>query len=144
MATLILKVIPILCIAAAIFYSSLWGARLYRAKGVVSGAAVAALFVGLTAGRLFERTLWPASLPTDVSDLSMLSVETAIQFATAALICVVGACVVRRDALGQPPPEAGARGLAPALVLFILGFIVAAHEKMAIAATHVLEGLHLL
>ncbi len=158
MVTVLLSVVPLLCILAAFVYAAVTGAALFRSRGLVSSLGVASTLAGLTVGRLLDRFL---TLPRELDDwvnyrgpvdvqvstkgerfLAVLSVEVALLFLFAAAISFLAITLIRRDA-GRGR-GAASDPFALLAALFACAICITARGKLSICLAYLLARAHLL
>jgi MFS family permease len=160
MVTLLLSVLPVLCVATAFVYAVVVGGALLRTSGFVSALAVAATLAGLALGRLLDRFV---ALPRELDDwvnyrggvdpqismrgerfLAILSVESAALFILASCAAILAVWLVKRDAEGRTRSETPPRRMAPLAALFVLAVAITARSKLAVCVAFALAKAHLL
>lgn len=160
MGTLILQVMPAAMVFGALGYALFAGVRLYRSHGFLSLLALACTFGGLAVGRLLDRAI---RLPKFLDDwvsyrggatatvssraepyLAVLSTEVALMLSCAAVIVVVGALLIRRDALGRSASATTFAKIAPLAGLVALALALTVRSKLAVAVAFVLAKANLI
>jgi hypothetical protein len=131
MDTVLLSMLPILCVLASFFYAVLAGARAYRSTGRVSILAVATTLAGLTAGQLLKRFLPATTALDDSVNYLSLRVEVALLLMLAATLTFLAVTLLRRDAPGQPKPFLDSRRGALLAALFFFAAALVARSKIA-------------
>lgn len=159
MKTLLLSVLPMVSLLAVFVYAAVTGARMNRARGLLSALGIAVALLGFTIGRFVDRFVpvpdsvddWSnyrneaANTALTVGDriLAVLSVEVALMFLLASAMGALAVAIIKRDAaLASTTPRPGGFELLGGI--FVLAVAMTARAKLAVIVAFLMAKGHLL